>query len=490
MKSIIAASVFIWCIMLGCGPALEATAAPQKTRLMVRTDSPRLLHRGVYGFNTNMMHGIYSYRDREIVEMVRALKPISLRFPGGTVGNFYHFEISGFRKQELTGFTAKPGTWLLKDYERLQEKYRGQLPFDDFMVLCRQFGIEPYVTLNLYTGSPLESAAWVKYANEKGYKVAGWELGNELFLPFYRDRIKDVKGYIATAKKHAAAMRAVDPGVRVAVVAHDGSRDLRAEQLGNRWNERLGREDFFDAFILHPYVDLVKNGFVIGKNFEDARSRLFEVSDALMDRAINNRKYFAGKELWITEWNIVFKNEMELSDTLLHALFCGDFFIRMVNTDFVANAAYHVLHGGWNGFPVVSTSDGVDIKRAAYYVFDLIKDAMSGSKNRYSVKVESGPVLKQSNSFASGPVPGLTVTAVGQDKKIFLLFTNRTSTPVPAELTVDGAKYQGSITLKYISAPDLQATGKDNKIRIMETKPDEAGNLMLPANGFGLIELM
>lgn len=62
------------------------------------------------------------------------------------------------------------------------------------MVLCSRLDVKPIIVLNLCTGSPSESAEWVRYVKEKGYKVFGWELGNELYLPFFKNKIRDGDG--------------------------------------------------------------------------------------------------------------------------------------------------------------------------------------------------------------------------------------------------------------------------------------------------------
>ena len=68
------------------------------------------------------------------------------------------------------------------NYAKLQKRREGKILFDDFMQLCNTLDITPIVVVNLWTGSPEKSAAWVRYAKNKGYQIEHWELGNEYYL--------------------------------------------------------------------------------------------------------------------------------------------------------------------------------------------------------------------------------------------------------------------------------------------------------------------
>ena len=74
---------------VGCGKKKTSTEA---MRLEIDTHSSQPLRHTLYGFNTNMITGDYGYLDPEFVELTKTLAPKTLRFPGGTVGNFYHWE--------------------------------------------------------------------------------------------------------------------------------------------------------------------------------------------------------------------------------------------------------------------------------------------------------------------------------------------------------------------------------------------------------------
>ena len=76
-------------------------------RLEVNTRNTQPLRQALHGFNTNMITGDYGYLDPNFVELTKALAPKTLRFPGGTVGNFYHWEVGGFFENEMTSNEIK-----------------------------------------------------------------------------------------------------------------------------------------------------------------------------------------------------------------------------------------------------------------------------------------------------------------------------------------------------------------------------------------------
>ena len=129
-----------------------------------------------------------------------------LRFPGGT---------------ESDNFDWRTNT--LVDKRRWpNEDGQDRLTTDKFISLCRRIGAEPIICVNTeiavfeseQTAIDLASD-WVRYCNiEKGYNVKYWEIGNE---PYYHYRFT-AQGYAELFRKMAAAMKAVDPLIKVAAV--------------------------------------------------------------------------------------------------------------------------------------------------------------------------------------------------------------------------------------------------------------------------------
>jgi len=209
----------------GCGGAGSAqTPAPPLPDAVLTLDNRAatvnaapVVNRRLLGSNlqwTNQGDGIYNGNTLDFEPLglaaAQTLSPTVLRYPGGALADAYHY---------AQGIGATRGT-CLDVWAKAQATVH--LGTDEFLDLCQRTGAAPMITLNVITGSPAESAAWVNYAN--GTPVAGaeplvrdWEVGNE---PYYHSTdypAFDVSpAQFATAyDAHAKAVLAADGRVRV-----------------------------------------------------------------------------------------------------------------------------------------------------------------------------------------------------------------------------------------------------------------------------------
>ncbi|MCT4587001.1 MAG: hypothetical protein N4A71_04205 [Carboxylicivirga sp.] len=133
-----------------------------------------------------------------------------LRYPGGEKTNYFAWT----RDHEIPDPTTNFWTSYPLD---LAEK---TLNFDEFIVLCKETGAIPHINVacNLKYPEIFSSelaAAWVRYANlTKGYGVKYWEIGNEMWHP---DKSIEYNTFLAIVKEYSAAMKAVDPTIKVGV---------------------------------------------------------------------------------------------------------------------------------------------------------------------------------------------------------------------------------------------------------------------------------
>ena len=144
----------------------------------------------------------------------------SIRFPGGTLSDFYDW-------RDGTGPRQKRPT-------RPHHTDPGQSPNSfgtpEFLHFCRVVGAEPLLTVNAGTGTPELAAQWVRYCNDAGdpsriadglkdpVPVRYWEIGNELYLngSEAEKRITTTpKNYADRFLAFAAAMRQVDPTIEL-----------------------------------------------------------------------------------------------------------------------------------------------------------------------------------------------------------------------------------------------------------------------------------
>ena len=490
--------------------------APDALSLEINTRNPQPLPQALYGFNTNMISGDYGYLDPEFVELTKVLAPKTLRFPGGTVGNFYHWEHGGFFKDEMTStLNPKLNQRNKGNYAKLQKRRQGKILFDDFMQLCDMLDITPVVVVNLWTGSPEESAAWVRYAKNKGYQIKHWELGNEYYLPHYLNKYPTVETYITEAKKHAAAMKAINPDIKVSVCAtpiafHKEGWLVKTQQ--RKWDEGLAADtSFFDAYTVHVYAYKA----VRKKKIEEMRGYLIGwIQFAVAEALDYYEKLFPNKEMWITEWNIA-NPANRVANTQLHAMYVGDFFLKMLKMPNVTQANFHVITGPGKGFPVFSPitpvtpgtfwkyggepeSDyGNTIRRAVYPTFQLIGEAFERADTQFTLSIQNQPILMGAIEYTGRPMPGIQAQVIGDKvaKHLVVLISNRTGRQHTPRLFIDGKHYKGSVTYRYVANERLNATNGGNaemegsgeiEVRIQEWT-GKATELVIPENSFGIL---
>lgn len=157
------------------------------------------------------------------VKLVKALHVGPLRYPGGTL-------VHGYNWKDAVGSLKMRGQW--------------RFGIDQYIAFCRAVGAEPQFVMNEYSSSPKEAAQLVEYLNSpatpnhpwamkralwghpKPYHVKYFEFGNETNTGNQKmTPPKQYTGaqYAALFKKTAAAMRAVDPNIKIGLVAAAGA---------------------------------------------------------------------------------------------------------------------------------------------------------------------------------------------------------------------------------------------------------------------------
>ena len=155
----------------------------------------------------------------DVMGLTKRLKPTSIRWPGGWFVSDYHWRDGiGPVDERPVSFNRTWNTYTTND-----------VGIDEFVDLCRKLGAEPYITVNLGTGTPEEAAQWVQYCNggpdtkmgrlraENGhpepYAIKIWTVGNEEWLP----TLGGMSGshYGRHFRNFARAMRAADPTIEI-----------------------------------------------------------------------------------------------------------------------------------------------------------------------------------------------------------------------------------------------------------------------------------
>lgn len=156
---------------------------------------------------------------KDALALTRRLKPTCIRWPGGCFVSDYHW-MDGIGPRDKRPARLNRAWLAYTDND---------VGIDEFVQLCRKLQAEPYVCVNVGTGSAEEAAALVEYANgapnskygrmraanghPEPYRIKAWNIGNEVYNPLLGSTCGSVyaKRFVAYAK----AMRAVDPSIEL-----------------------------------------------------------------------------------------------------------------------------------------------------------------------------------------------------------------------------------------------------------------------------------
>ncbi|MDR3708824.1 MAG: alpha-L-arabinofuranosidase C-terminal domain-containing protein [Capsulimonadaceae bacterium] len=186
--------------------------------------------------------------DPYVVARMREIGLSALRYPGGSLANMYDWK-------KAVGPLSERGEW--------------HFGIDEYIATCRAIGAEPQFIVSDYTGTPKEAGELVEYLNAPAspkhpwamlrakcghtppYRVHLFELGNETDCGGgYPRRTFSAEEYSAYANTTIAAMRAVDPGVRIGIIAATG------KPVDDPWNSIVFRQASKNAdfIVIHRYA--------------------------------------------------------------------------------------------------------------------------------------------------------------------------------------------------------------------------------------------
>ncbi|MBI4833017.1 MAG: alpha-N-arabinofuranosidase [Candidatus Lindowbacteria bacterium] len=310
---------------------------------------------------------------KDVLEAMKSLRIPNLRYPGGNFVSGYHW-LDGVgpkdkrpRRKELAWGTVESN----------------RFGTDEFIEYCRAIGTEPFLCVNLGTGTPEEAAAWVEYCNgtddsyyancrranghSDPYNVKFWGLGNEMG-GFWQICAKNAEDYAKIAVEAAKMMRWVDPSIKLIAVGALG--DTNPPSWNLQVLEKLA--GYADYIALHIYVG--NSDYYNNVAAPLVAQKQIDLFNATITVALAEKKV-PRTEIAMDEWNVwyrTFGSELEerynLADTLVVAGFLNVMH-RNCTTVTLANLAQMVNVIA----PIVTNERGMFLQ-AIYHPLKLYRD--------------------------------------------------------------------------------------------------------------------
>ncbi|MGQ9515376.1 MAG: alpha-N-arabinofuranosidase [Thermoproteota archaeon] len=263
--------------------------------------------------------------DHSVVDLIKGLDPPILRWPGGNFASGYHW-MDGIGPIE-----GRPPKLDLA-WGAIDSNIFGT---NEFIKLCRLLQAEPYICVNMGSGTAEEAANWVEYCNRPAgsyyanlrvregevqpFDVKFWGLGNEVYGNWQIGHC-DAATYARQALEFAKRMKWVDPSIKTIAVGSDDP----------QWNWEVLRTamSHIDYISLHKYYYNTDYYEIVAAPLDAERS--LERLAATILAATGERRI----KIAFDEWNLChpeakLENGLKQSPVLADAIFASCIFNTM-----------------------------------------------------------------------------------------------------------------------------------------------------------------
>ena len=336
----------------------------------------------VYGFATSNTFTYCDVNDTSFTNKVLKINPQVLRFPGGAMGNFYHFNKNGYGFDFVEIYKYAKGNRFIQRSEALNKanikKGHTHDYIDDFIKLVKITDAKVVLVANMFVDND-DIIKMISKIKSNNIEIIGVELGSELSnRTFYLNKYT-IEEYIEDAKDCSDKVKKYYPKLRTAIVAAPLGK--RKGHRHNIWNQKLAKLNFYDDIIVHSYAKVVKGNKEYGQMLTeeeegDNQQEAFEIYKRRTLRFLNEdfpneiaeyNKIF-NKPIWITEWNLQISRTT--GNTMLQSLFVAQYFLELISNADLKNitlTTYHNMGGRDYGGSIFRNSKEVLEIQSTYY---------------------------------------------------------------------------------------------------------------------------
>ena len=341
----------------------------------------------IYGFATSNTFTYCDVSDTSFISKVIAINPQVLRFPGGAVGNFYHFGKSGygFDFNEIDKYHNGKFPKRSRGLENSRKKNKHHHDYiDDFITLAKKTKAKAVLVANPFVEDDNDIIFMIQKLYKNNIEVVGVELGSELSNRSYFLKGYTIEDYMFFAQRCSENIKKQFPEIKTAVVAAPLGK--RKGHRHNIWNSRLSVMNFYDAIIIHSYAKVIQgkaidgqmvSEHIEGKNkteeFEIYKNRVLDYFKTEYDSEVQEYVSIYNKPIWVTEWNL--QMSKTTGNTLLQSLFVTQYFLEVFsnpNLSSIELTTYHNLGGrDFSGSIFRNNKEVLEIQ-STYYPLTLL----------------------------------------------------------------------------------------------------------------------
>ena len=406
-----------------------------------------------------------------------------MRYPGGSISNEYDWRNNTNRRHGSSYGTNTDG----------------------FLSVANLLGVEKIICVNYGSGTPQEAADWVRYANiQRNGGVRYWAIGNENYGSWEHDthpNRHDAHTYAYFTRDAIQLMKAVDPTIKVGVVGVFTETEYpqrfsvvnpRTGQTQNGWTpvllDRLRSlgvvPDFFDVHHYPQQPGREDDAFLL----DDSRTW-----DEIIPRTRQILRDYLGvagdtMPIFLTENNSVAYNPGKQTTSMVNALYMADSWARAIlagadayawwdlhNSTETNNNNSPVLYGwrNWGDYGIVAAGypsgvgDPLNTPYPTFFVAQLI--------TRFA---RPGDTLIAVN--CNNPMLAVYAVRTPNGKGRLLVINKMRSTPITAEIRLQGQRANGAVYWRYYSAAQDTVKSKGIATRTLRISGDRIRNTFPP----------
>ncbi len=430
---------------------------------------------------------------KDVLDAIKRIRVPVLRWPGGNFASNYHWEDGiGEKEKRPRRFDTA--------WSAIETNHFGT---HEFIKYCQIAGAEPYICLNLGTGTLDESLAWVEYCNsnrdthfvnmrkqngcDEPFRVKYWGIGNEIYGKWQHGYCSAAE-YGEKAREFSQFIKKIDPDIKtIAVGANNPDWDLEVLK-------RCGH--IVDYISIHIYLNPNKDNFydiVAASSYIEERLKLLKSVIDVAGSFLSSDKEI---QIAFDEWNIWRKasveTQMEEPYNLADSIFaCGVFnsMHRLCNSVTMANLAQLV-----NVLGAISTSKDDILLNTIYWAFYLYSNYMADTFIESVVDSEnfSTDFLNLKNI----PYIDASATIDEKNKILCLAVINRhKDNNIQAKIDAFGGKISGNARIFELNGKtpfSFNTFEEKQNVRVIEKKPltvDNRFSYVFPAHSTTVIQV-
>jgi len=409
---------------------------------------------------------------KDVMTAVKDMGVPLLRWPGGNFSSNYNW-------MDGIGPRDKRPRRLEMAWGTVEDNRFGTHEFMDYI---EQVGAEPYICMNLGTGTWTDAQQWVEYVNgtqdteitrlrkkngrDKPWKVKYWGLGNEMD-GYWQMGHRSASDYGAFALETAKLAKLTDPQVKLIAA---GSSNYRPGSDWIGWNRTVLEylKDYADYISLHLYVGNTANDYADFVASPIEMDQKIETVAGIIDAALATRTDHVtgalakdGRRIYIAfdEWNVwyrargdsqrgrrILEEHYNLEDALVVAGFLNSL-VNHADVVKIANLAQLV-----NVIAPIFTNDKGLFLQTIYYPLQLFSRNVKGKSLALFV---DGPSYK-TKRFDKVPTIDASASLDGND--LVLNVVNRhQSEAIAVAIGLEDRTFSGAVAVAEVNGPDIKA---------------------------------